>query len=85
MLWQPSLPAEAIRNKVALVYVVLLKLDYPGAWPTGWKDLGEPVWRPRTRAHSSQPSQVGEVSGQTGSHGQPRSRQTAMGSHGQLE
>lgn len=29
----------AIRNKVALVYVVLLKFDYPANWPSAWKDL----------------------------------------------
>mmetsp|Transcript_29813 Transcript_29813/g.55032 ORF Transcript_29813/g.55032 Transcript_29813/m.55032 type:complete len:1030 (+) Transcript_29813:29-3118(+) len=29
----------AIRNKIALVYVGLLKADYPAAWPGGWRDL----------------------------------------------
>lgn len=28
-----------IRNKIALVYVGLLRMDYPAGWPTGWKDL----------------------------------------------
>ncbi|CAE8636508.1 unnamed protein product, partial [Polarella glacialis] len=28
-----------VRNKVALIYVGLLKCDYPMSWPTGWKDL----------------------------------------------
>merc|ERR1719506_2231550 len=29
----------AIQNKIALVYVSLMRLDYPTAWPTAWQDL----------------------------------------------
>ncbi|CAK0865776.1 unnamed protein product, partial [Prorocentrum cordatum] len=36
----PSRQEEVvIRNKIALVYVWLLRTDYPAGWPTGWKDL----------------------------------------------
>merc|ERR550532_3150536 len=28
-----------IKNKIALIYVRLLRLDYPVNWPTGWRDL----------------------------------------------
>ena len=28
-----------IRNKIALVYASLLKLDYTTGWPSAWRDL----------------------------------------------